>query len=1086
MSVDHSPCAPFSVVASSVSVMTCSCQRDNCLDVARWLKMCRTEKVSYCSMSSNMVAEPSRAGEADEDVGNRRAAGRIIASSEPSVEGRNLLSVADKNTEGIEERAAFARKFVVGVEAELQKFRDGILALMEKFVDVPVVLQRPVPVIQQAQETEEFIDILVPFVEEEIIEVAQHGLQEHEQNRTEEHIVDMPVPRVVEELAETFKVFFQERVQQRNVEQITETPAVSVAKEIMERTIEETIDIPVPHVVEKTIEDVKLAPQEGVLNRIMEQIIDVPVSQIQETVEVPQMQLIDKAVDVPVVMRRQVPIVQKVQRTVEVPQARFIEQVVDVPVGIPRQVSAVQVVQKTSEIPQIRFIDRMMDTSVEQQWQVPTVQTIREAVETSQAQFRDKVDGMPVVVQRKVPMVRKAQEPVESCTAEQTIDVPVPSVMEEFLEVVKHVPQERVHSNTVEAAKFNPEETGQVIQRIEQGRIHDCGGGDKRIYAKHREKVRQVTVDEMKRLVKEERGDVYAVHGGKIVTSRVVDRLKDGAMIRLVDRVPGGGGKNRKKATKKMVEESEQSATDKSSAEADAVLEMFDRCSQTGVGGWSVEMMEAMSEMDDEQTEKMLKMLRSSFPEVVGDDPKSVVDGLRKFLQERRRREKDQQEESRVQSTDKGEETSGPEEVKSGRGSAGLVRGGDKRYQADETSGKGKGNGGKGEHGEKGGLGIKGAQQIKKMPSDEDEEDERVRVAPNMGAGGSHPQATSDPEAGEEEKVESEQEMQGGENVDSEQDARDEEKRKQEVKEEEEQRRPRSGEAEERGEAKRSEEKRGGARRSEERSRQEVSQERSSREMSEVGKNTRRESEDEKKMKELEEQEKKLELRLEEIRRQQRETRSRLKEMRREFELKEAVTTATEGSDDEEAAVTTRDEAHKQMRKDRMGWYSVSASEEGDGGRQANVEVPPGITVERERNETEDRKRTDDLVARVQKLEEQMRWMHQKVWETTSFTVAFTEDESASWRREGAGGEWQRWKGAWWIKVEQQNLNSRQRRQISRGLRRLTARGREETIGVLEELKDEIRAEWVKANARSTGAQRCKSLSEEECLEAMA
>ena len=99
-----------------------------------------------------------------------------------------------------------------------------------------------------------------------------------------------------------------------------------------------------------------------------------------------------------------------------------------------------------------------------------------------------------------------------------SVDVPVPSVKEEFLEVVKfipedsrvphvmeksievvkHVPQERVHSNTVEAAKFNPEETGQVIQRIEQGRIHDCGGGDKRIYAKHREKVRRVTVDEMK------------------------------------------------------------------------------------------------------------------------------------------------------------------------------------------------------------------------------------------------------------------------------------------------------------------------------------------------------------------------------------------------------------------------------------------------------------------------------------------------------------------------------------------------------------------------------------------------------------
>ena len=49
--------------------------------------------------------------------------------------------------------------------------------------------------------------------------------------------------------------------------------------------------------------------------------------------------------------------------------------------------------------------------------------------------------------------------------------------------------------------------------------------------------------------------------------------------------------------------------------------------------------------------------------------------------------------------------------------------------------------------------------------------------------------------------------------------------------------------------------------------------------------------------------------------------------------------------------------------------------------------------------------------------------------------------------------------------MEQQNLNSRQRRQISRGLRRLIARGQEEMIGVMEELKDEIRAELMKATA---------------------
>ena len=40
-------------------------------------------------------------------------------------------------------------------------------------------------------------------------------------------------------------------------------------------------------------------------------------------------------------------------------------------------------------------------------------------------------------------------------------------------------------------------------------------------------------------------------------------------------------------------------------------------------------------------------------------------------------------------------------------------------------------------------------------------------------------------------------------------------------------------------------------------------------------------------------------------------------------------------------------------------------------------------------------------------------------------------------------------------------------------------------IGLTEELKNEIRAEVVKANARGAGAQRCRSSSEDECLEAI-
>ena len=133
--------------------------------------------------------------------------------------------------------------------------------------------------------------------------------------------------------------------------------------------------------------------------------------------------------------------------------------------------------------------------------------------------------------------------------------------------------------------------------------------------------------------------------------------------------------------------------------------------------------------------------------------------------------EEEQPEETQEQSTDKQDVMSGPEELRTGRGSRPLVRGGDERCQANETcgKGKGKGNGGKGEHGNKGSIGSKGtqeAQQNTKMmkgayedaeEEKEHEEDERVQMAPNMGAGGSHPQAMADPkeeEGAEEEKKE--------------------------------------------------------------------------------------------------------------------------------------------------------------------------------------------------------------------------------------------------------------------------------------------------------------------------------------------
>ena len=188
---------------------------------------------------------------------------------------------------------------------------------------------------------------------------------------------------------------------------------------------------------------------------------------------------------------------------------------------------------------------------------------------------------------------------------------------------------------------------------------------------------------------------------------------------------------------------------------------------------------EDISEGTDVEMEQALKNYRTAGREVLGWDQGQadmMECGLRWAVEARRKEKRRQGEqgqstaleqskqgkqvrfgeeeqlgETRAESTDEPEVTGRTTEVRTGRGSAGLIRGGDERRWTEETSrkGKGKGNGGKGEHeGKGGGFGHNGKQQEMR-----EREEERVRMAPNMGAGGSHPQATSDPRKEKETRV---------------------------------------------------------------------------------------------------------------------------------------------------------------------------------------------------------------------------------------------------------------------------------------------------------------------------------------------
>ena len=134
------------------------------------------------------------------------------------------------------------------------------------------------------------------------------------------------------------------------------------------------------------------------------------------------------------------------------------------------------------------------------------------------------------------------------------------------------------------------------------------------------------------------------------------------------------------------------------------------------------------------------------------------------------------------------------------------------------------------------------------------------------------------------------------------------------------------------------------------------------------------------------------------------------------------------------------------------------------------IGTPPGIGNEEERSQKEvihggemskqsagerdEESNEDKLETRVIRLEEQTKWMYDRMTAEPS-----TWNRGIPWRYQDEGDEWQRWEGSWWIRVNQDDLNSRQRRKISRGLEKMIDREKNGMARLLQELKKGIRAE---------------------------
>ena len=133
----------------------------------------------------------------------------------------------------------------------------------------------------------------------------------------------------------------------------------------------------------------------------------------------------------------------------------------------------------------------------------------------------------------------------------------------------------------------------------------------------------------------EESGDAYAVQGGRILTTRMV-QLGDGAMIQFVHRMPRG--KNKKRTMKRMLE-SEQILTDPSSSEARADV-AFEMVKMANLAGWGGERTREIRG-HEEQEEEFLEQIRKNVKVELGVGAESMIEGLRTCVREQRLVERD-------------------------------------------------------------------------------------------------------------------------------------------------------------------------------------------------------------------------------------------------------------------------------------------------------------------------------------------------------------------------------------------------------------------------------------------------------------
>ena len=163
--------------------------------------------------------------------------------------------------------------------------------------------------------------------------------------------------------------------------------------------------------------------------------------------------------------KRQAPMIQKVLKTVEAPQMQYIDRIVDLPVVMQRRVPTIQTAQRTVEVPQtievLKIVsqDRIPQQTAEQFVDIPVPQVTEEIIEMFNVLSQDRVQQRNVEQIAETPKTQTQEKNIcclkldQSEFLEELIieksDVPVPHVIEKTIGVVKLIPQEQAQNRSV-------------------------------------------------------------------------------------------------------------------------------------------------------------------------------------------------------------------------------------------------------------------------------------------------------------------------------------------------------------------------------------------------------------------------------------------------------------------------------------------------------------------------------------------------------------------------------------------------------------------------------------------------------------